>query len=140
MQPLDLSYSLNNILDNSEDWLKQAALVAVIVLSAEQAQHDRNADRQRTRTYLRCTELLRSPKLATPWLSLYKSHSNRAYITTMGIDTNTFEYLLSAGFEERWNIQGQYALFSSHDARDVFQAFTRPRSELVDDLRSRCTL
>ena len=140
MQPLDLSYSLNNILDNSEDWLKQAALVAVIVLSAEQAQHDRNADRQRTRTYLRCTELLRSLKLATPWLSLYKSHSNHAYITTMGIDTNTFEYLLSAGFEEWWNIQGQYALFSSHDARDVFQAFTHPRSELVDDFRSRCTL
>lgn len=44
-----------------------------------------------------------NPRIGSPWQFLYQSKSNRAFITTMGIDTATFQLLLDTGFEHLWN-------------------------------------
>ncbi|KIY49753.1 hypothetical protein FISHEDRAFT_65168 [Fistulina hepatica ATCC 64428] len=60
-----------------------------------------NTDKHRS--YLTRPELLPNPRLISPWLSLYNSLSDRAFITTMGLDCETFYNVLYAGFEFHWN-------------------------------------
>ena len=38
----------------------------------------------------------------SPWQKLYHSRSDRAFITTMGFDTKTFDSILNAGFAPKW--------------------------------------
>lgn len=59
--------------------------------------------RRRHRLYLCRPELIPNPCVGSPWQFLYQSKSDRAFITTMGIDTATFHIILGAGFEELWN-------------------------------------
>jgi hypothetical protein len=59
--------------------------------------------RRATRQYLTRSELLPNPRCDTPWQQLYKSESDCAYITTMGFDVATFQFILESGFEMRWN-------------------------------------
>ncbi|KAJ3974248.1 hypothetical protein EV361DRAFT_756281, partial [Lentinula raphanica] len=47
-------------------------------------------------------DLLPNPRVATPWQRLYETRSNRSFITTMGIDVATFDFLL-AHFTIIWN-------------------------------------
>ncbi|KAI0344497.1 hypothetical protein BDW22DRAFT_1391232 [Trametopsis cervina] len=87
--------------EEEEDLLLAAALV---VLGAEDTrQQHRMETRRRTRQYLTRPELLPNPRVNTPWQQLYESRSDRAFITTMGVDVATFEYLLEAGFADEWN-------------------------------------
>ena len=58
---------------------------------------------RRHRLYLCRPELLLNPRIDTPWQALYESNSNRAFITTMGVDIVTFQLILDAGFEALWN-------------------------------------
>lgn len=46
--------------------------------------------------------LLPNPRFQTPWQQLYHSRDNRAFITTMGVDTRTFRLLLANGFHRLW--------------------------------------
>ncbi|TFK80251.1 hypothetical protein K466DRAFT_452479, partial [Polyporus arcularius HHB13444] len=55
------------------------------------------------RRYLRRAQLLPNPRRDTPWQALYESHDDRAYITTMGINVDTFHYILDHGFARKWN-------------------------------------
>ena len=38
----------------------------------------------------------------SPWQKPYHSRSDRAFITTMGFDTETFDSILNAGFTQKW--------------------------------------
>lgn len=58
---------------------------------------------QRHRLYLCRPELVPNPHIGSPWQFLYQSQSNRAFITTMGIDTATFRVILDAGFKHLWD-------------------------------------
>lgn len=49
------------------------------------------------------SDLLPDPRRATPWQALYQSQNDRAYITTMGFNVATFNYILESGFTEHWN-------------------------------------
>lgn len=93
--------------------------LALIVLGAEEARQNRQARRNRTRHYLCRPELLPNPRVDTPWQKLYESRSDRAYITTMGVDVATFHYLLDEGFTELWD--------STPIERDDTDAGGRPR-------------
>lgn len=76
---------------------------AVVVIGAEQAAIQRAECRKPTRRYLCRPELLPDPRRDTPWQVLYDSRNGRAYITTMGINVATFDYILHHGFAAQWN-------------------------------------
>jgi hypothetical protein len=62
------------------------------------ARQRRAEQRLERRLYLTRAQLLPNPRRDTPWQILYASKSDRAYITTMGFDVQTFEDILEAGF------------------------------------------
>ena len=74
-----------------------------ILLGALEARKQRAARRQQSRLYLCRPQLLPNPRMDTPWQILYSSNSDRAFITTMGFDTITFNKILDAGFCAAWN-------------------------------------
>ncbi|TEB30267.1 hypothetical protein FA13DRAFT_580760 [Coprinellus micaceus] len=47
-------------------------------------------------------DLLPSARHGTPWQRLWEGQSDRAFITTMGFNVSTFQYLLDA-FKPRWD-------------------------------------
>ncbi|KAI8989206.1 hypothetical protein BD414DRAFT_329457 [Trametes punicea] len=76
---------------------------AVLTASAEEARLRRAEARLHNRRYLCRPQLLPNPRESTPWQALYHSQNDRAFITTMGIDCATFQYILDSGFAHRWN-------------------------------------
>ncbi|KAI8981129.1 hypothetical protein BD414DRAFT_90259 [Trametes punicea] len=87
-----------------EDTLEELALLAgTLLLGVQDFQHRRSENRNPSRRYLRRPQLLSNPRRNTPWQVLYESRDDRAYITTMGIDCATFDYVLHNGFAQRWN-------------------------------------
>lgn len=75
-----------------------AALIAGIKISQQESIDTRNPHR----LYLCRPQLLPNPRIDTPWQVLYRSQNDRAFITTMGIDVDTFASLLTSGFAQRW--------------------------------------
>jgi hypothetical protein len=53
-------------------------------------------------TYLTQSDIPCNPMLDSAWASLWRSQSDRAFITTMGLDVTTFDDLLGR-FADRWN-------------------------------------
>jgi len=85
-----------------ERMLASALLVAIFTYG--HLSHLLRAEgRRRHRLYLCRPELVPNPRIGSPWQFLYQSQSDRAFITTMGIDTTTFQLILDAGFEDSWN-------------------------------------
>lgn len=92
-----------NSLDEDDSQYRLAALAALLVCGAEEARLRRIDRRSKTRFYLCRPELLPNPRLDTPWQQLYNSQNDRAYITTMGFDVATFQFILDSGFAEQWD-------------------------------------
>lgn len=88
--------------EHDAEYAKQAA-VAFLLAGIEHGRQERIRIRHAKRVYLTRFDLLRNPRFGTPWRRLYESQSDRAFITTMGFDTSTFNAILDAGFAERWN-------------------------------------
>ena len=59
--------------------------------------------RSERRHYLTQPLLLPNPQVDTPWQCLLASRSDRGFITMMGFDVDTFEYILSRGFRAIWD-------------------------------------
>ena len=55
-------------------------------------------------TYLTCPKLPPMPCHDSAWLRLYHSQNDRAFITTMGLNVETFNWILGASFNELWNL------------------------------------
>ncbi|EIW51377.1 uncharacterized protein TRAVEDRAFT_137504 [Trametes versicolor FP-101664 SS1] len=89
---------------SGEEELDDVAILAAAVsaLGSEEARLERAEKRQPSRRYLRRPQLLPNPRCDTPWQVLYDSQDDRAFITTMGIDCGTFEYILESGFRAQW--------------------------------------
>ncbi|KII84777.1 hypothetical protein PLICRDRAFT_57297 [Plicaturopsis crispa FD-325 SS-3] len=81
----------------------RAALAVVLLLGTEDVRLERAARRNPSRLYLRRPQLLPNPRILSAWQRLYESQDDRAFITTMGFDVDTFQLLLDSGFEEKWN-------------------------------------
>ena len=82
----------------------QAAQAAFGVSVAMIAHYHQERARQLSsrRTYLVRANLLPNPRFGTPWQRLYRSKSDRAFLTTMGFNVATFQAILEAGFAQRW--------------------------------------
>lgn len=92
----------NNELDDQERKRMALALLLILALGAEESRQLRIRQRHPSRLYLCRPQLLCDPRGNTPWQQLRNSHSDRAYITTMGFNVETFEYILDQGFAHRW--------------------------------------
>jgi hypothetical protein len=105
MEDVLLQYALVNnaeemaLLDDKED---TTMLAATLVAGAELARLDRVNTRNPRRLYLCRAQLLPDPHCNTPWQLLYESQNDCAFITTMGIDAPTFEFILTSGFASQW--------------------------------------
>lgn len=89
--------------DDEEDaLLAQGALAGLVLLGVAERQQERIEKRRPRRLYLTRRDLLSDPRHGTPWQQLWSSQNDRAFITTMGIDVQTFRLLLD-GFAPRWN-------------------------------------
>ena len=88
---------------HEEELLHQVAVLgALIIAGADEARQRRNERRRAHRTYLVRGDLLPIPSIDTPWQVLYLAQNDRAFITTMGFDVQTFHYILEAGFATQW--------------------------------------
>lgn len=75
-------------------------LVIVIIMLAILSRANRN--HRRVRPYLTRPVLLQNSRTRTPWQVLYRSHNDKAYIKTMGVSCQVFQYLLEY-FAPLWN-------------------------------------
>ncbi|KAL1657984.1 hypothetical protein GGF50DRAFT_68149 [Schizophyllum commune] len=101
----ELLYLLSEIqrLEEEEEEQEILLLATSIVAGAEEARLIRAERRAANRVYLTRPDLLPNPRKDTPWQALYASRSDRAYITTMGLDTVAFDKVLDSGFANLWN-------------------------------------
>ena len=88
--------------EDDHDRTMQAVAAALICAGAEEFHLARIRNRLPSRLYLCHPQLLPNPRINTPWQALYRSRNDRAYITTMGFDVETFELILSAGFTQKF--------------------------------------
>ena len=89
--------------DLSEDEKYDQALAAAAIISGvEIAREIWTARRHIHRLYLSQPQLLPNPRINTPWQVLYDSQDDRAFITTMGFNVETFGYILTSGFAASW--------------------------------------
>ena len=61
------------------------------------------AHRQNESCLYLCKQLMPFPHVDSPWQHLYESQDDCAFITTMGLDVETFHNILDSGFQERWD-------------------------------------
>jgi len=80
-------------------------LTAVLIVGSNEDHAWLVENRHPRRQYLGRMNLLPNPHVGTPWTHLYENHEDRAFITTMGINTSTFRTILEAGFERLWYTQ-----------------------------------
>ena len=108
MDSHDTEFMLLKAMEEDEDiaaqddlYTMQISTAALLMLaeSGQQAWVDKQHD---TRNYLCRAQLLPNPRVGTPWQALFRSRNDRAYITTMGFDVATFNYLVTSGFGIRW--------------------------------------
>jgi hypothetical protein len=80
------------------------ATAALIVTAAEAGRPFRNERRGPTWNYLTRRDLAPNPHFGTAWNHIFKSQNDRSFITTMGFDVETFNFILDSGFGELWNL------------------------------------
>ena len=76
--------------------------VAVLIIGSNEDHLWAIENRCPHRQYLGRPNLLPNPCFGTPWRRLYERCEDRAFITTMGVDTATFHAILKAGFGSLW--------------------------------------
>jgi hypothetical protein len=103
---MDIDDLVRIIVDDSnpvED-MAPAAIAVTVHAGIRQSHEAANERRRERRQYLTRPELVPSPRTGSAWAHLYASQSDRAFITTMGFDVDTFHYILINGdFENMWN-------------------------------------
>jgi len=102
LHDMTFRYQLEN--DEETEFLDQVRLLTVVLIVGSNEDHAWLVEKRRPRRqYLGRTSLLPNPRIGTPWIRLYEKHEDRAFITTMGIDTSTFHAILEAGFGHLWH-------------------------------------
>ena len=89
--------------EESEFFDRVRLLIAVLIVGSNEDHAWAVANRRPRRQYLGRTSLLPNPRIGTPWTHLYESRNDRAFITTMGVDSSTFCIILEAGFGRLWS-------------------------------------
>jgi hypothetical protein len=89
--------------DEAQHRQKRRRVLVVVWVEIMCRREEQIQQRNMHRTYLTRPDINPSPCIGTPWQHMCARGNDRAFITTMGIDVATFEYLLDQGFAEAWN-------------------------------------
>lgn len=89
--------------EEDSEYVLASALLLTIFTYGHLSHLLRAEGRRQHRLYLCRPELVPNPRIGSPWQFLYQSQLDRAFITTMGVDTVTFQVLLNSGFEQLWD-------------------------------------
>ncbi|KAF8236270.1 hypothetical protein L208DRAFT_1391077 [Tricholoma matsutake] len=87
-----------------EEYLRIVTTAALLVTAAEVSRLFRNEQRRPTRNYLTRPDLPPNPHFGTAWKHVFESQNDRAFITTMGFDVETFNFMINSGFRELWDL------------------------------------
>jgi len=91
-------------IDEGMEFLDRARILAAVLVIGSNEDHTWSVENRRPRRqYLGRMNLLPNPRIGTPWIRLYQNYEDRAFITTMGVDTSTFRTILEAGFGRLWH-------------------------------------
>src|SRR6266702_5361895 len=94
--------------DDHEDEIqhrqKRRRLLVVAWVEILRRREERIRQRNIHRIYLTRPDLNPSPCVGTPWQHMHARGNDRVFITTMGIDITTCEYILDQGFAETWDL------------------------------------
>ncbi|GAB1523491.1 hypothetical protein RhiTH_006641 [Rhizoctonia solani] len=100
----ELIYDL--VLDDNEDVAtskRRGVRIAAALMALYYAGTNlRHVWRIRRYRHLNRPKLLENPRLDTPWQAVLCSCEDCAFISTMGVDVATFNYILSSGFRYLW--------------------------------------
>jgi hypothetical protein len=83
--------------------LQAIASASIILHGVLEVARLRTERRHPNRHYLTRPVLLPNPRQETPWQRMFGSQDDRAFITTMGFDVATFNFILDSGFTMTWN-------------------------------------
>jgi hypothetical protein len=88
--------------DSDDEYDKELEDAICILLFAVLAGKEvKAAARRATRRYLTREDLLSQGQI-TPWTALYSNRNDRSFITTLGIDVPTFDFIINNGFARHW--------------------------------------
>ncbi|KAF8234626.1 hypothetical protein L208DRAFT_1393821, partial [Tricholoma matsutake] len=87
-----------------EEYLHIVTTAALLVTAAEVSHLFRNEQCRPTRNYLTRPDLPPNPHFGTAWKHVFESQNNWAFITTMGFDVETFNFMINSGFRELWDL------------------------------------
>lgn len=76
--------------------------LATILMLAKLGCNSKTTRQRTNRHILTRPALMPYPRLESAWLSIYADKEDRSFITTMGIDVDTFHFLLDCGFRAAW--------------------------------------
>ncbi|KAF9484657.1 hypothetical protein BDN70DRAFT_825117 [Pholiota conissans] len=88
--------------DVEEDDYNNHLAIGLLVVGVEAGRLQRVEQRHNSRNYLCRADLPPNPRFRTPWLALFTNRNDRAYITTMGFNVETFNLIVTSGFGQRW--------------------------------------
>lgn len=91
--------------DAADEELDAHLVTALLIAGADLGRILRSERRNPTQNYLCRPQLQPNPRIDTAWQVLFNSRNDRAYITTMGFNVETFELIVQSGFGERWYMQ-----------------------------------
>ncbi|KAL0566751.1 hypothetical protein V5O48_015256 [Marasmius crinis-equi] len=88
-----------------EEFRLHVLCIAALCVGVLENQNRKIRRRNPSRLYLCRPQLMPSPRYNSPWIRLYRSQDDRAFITTMGFDVATFHLLLNGPghFAELWD-------------------------------------
>ena len=81
-------------MEEEEEEEERRLLTAFVLTGIEENQKHKSEIRNKTRLYLTRPDLLPDPCNDTPWTTLYNRREPRAFITTMGFNPDSFDYIL----------------------------------------------
>ena len=104
--------------DRAQHHRKRRRVLAVLLAEVLRRREEWTQRQNMHCTYLTHSDLNPSPHIGTPWQHMHARGNDHAFITTMGIDVATFEYLLAQV------LRSDFTLLRRHIGLHCFLIFT----------------
>ena len=80
--------------EDEEDLQHSLLILSALVCGVLDNENECARRRNPSRLYLTRPQLMPYPRFESPWIRLWEGQNDRAFITTMGFDVQTFRFIL----------------------------------------------